>query len=114
MAEPEGDRTLGVLTKLDLMDAGTHALDILQNRGAFRLKLGFVGVVCRSQHDINRNLDMNEALKREAAFFREHPQYRHIAGRCGTPFLTRELNRVQKLCNLITCVHFVDSDAAYS
>lgn len=85
---------MGVLTKLDLMDAGTHALDILQNKGSFRLKLGFVGVVCRSQHDINRNLDMSEALKRESTFFREHPHYRHIAARCGTLFLSRELNRV--------------------
>lgn len=45
-------RTLGVLTKMDLMDAGTNALDILTGR-VYPLKLGFVGVVNRNQMDIN-------------------------------------------------------------
>ena len=27
--DPQGQRTIGILTELDLMDAGTHALDML-------------------------------------------------------------------------------------
>jgi len=45
--DPMGRRTIGVLTKLDLMDHGTNALDILSGR-VYPLKLGFIGVVNRS------------------------------------------------------------------
>jgi len=92
--DPTGSRTLGVLTKLDLMDAGTDAMDILRNCGSLRLKLGFVGVVNRSQHDINLNRPVAEALKGEMDFFRAHPQYRTLIPRCGSSFLAKELNKV--------------------
>jgi dynamin 1-like protein len=92
--DPSGSRTIGVLTKLDLMDAGTHAADILMNRASFRLKLGFIGVVNRSQHDINVNKPISEAARQEMEFFRNHTHYRHIAHRCGTQFLAKELNKV--------------------
>ncbi|CAI2165188.1 13719_t:CDS:10 [Funneliformis geosporum] len=91
--DPEGRRTIGVLTKLDLMDAGTNALDILTGR-VFPLKLGFIGVVNRSQQDIVGNKPMVEALKSEAEFFKHHPAYRSIASRCGTPFLSKTLNNI--------------------
>lgn len=96
-ADPGGTRTIGVLTKLDLMDAGTHAADILMNRAAFRLKLGFVGVVNRSQHDINVNKPICDAVRQEVEFFKTHPHYRAIAHRCGSRFLAKELNKVGPL-----------------
>jgi dynamin 1-like protein len=86
-----GRRTIGVLTKVDLMDHGTNALDILSGR-VYPLKLGFIGVVNRSQQDIQGNKPMDEALKAEADFFKHHPAYRNIANRCGTHFLARTLN----------------------
>jgi dynamin 1-like protein len=49
--DPTGERTIGVLTKIDLMDEGTNALDLLQNK-VYPLRLGYVGVVCRSQKHI--------------------------------------------------------------
>ena len=49
--DPMGERTIGVLTKLDIMDEGTNALDILRGK-VYPLKLGFVPVICRSQRDI--------------------------------------------------------------
>lgn len=82
-----------MLTKLDLMDAGTHALDVLNGR-VYPLKLGFIGVVNRSQQDINSNLDITEARKREEDFFAESPSYRNIAHRCGTKYLAKTLNNV--------------------
>lgn len=30
--DPKGERTIGVVTKLDLMDDGTDAVDVLSNR----------------------------------------------------------------------------------
>ncbi|KAG0246905.1 DNM1 protein [Mortierella sp. GBAus27b] len=91
--DPEAKRTIGVLTKLDLMDAGTNSLEILTGR-AYPLKLGFVGVVNRSQADIQNNKPMVEALKSETDFFQNHPAYRAIAHRCGTAFLTKTLNTI--------------------
>jgi len=52
LADPDGSRTIGVITKLDLMDAGTDASQILENK-LLPLKRGYVGVVNRSQKDID-------------------------------------------------------------
>ena len=89
--DPTGKRTIGVLTKLDLMDHGTNAMDILTGR-VYPLKLGFIGVVNRSQQDIQSGKSLAEALKAEAEFFRCHPAYRNMATRCGTQFLAKSLN----------------------
>lgn len=45
---PSGLRTIGVITKLDLMDDGTDARDVLENK-LLPLRRGYVGVVNRSQ-----------------------------------------------------------------
>jgi len=90
--DPTGKRTIGVLTKLDLMDHGTNALDILSGR-VYPLKLGFIGVVNRSQQDILSSKSMSDALSSEREFFRMHPAYRNIASRCGTQFLAKTLNQ---------------------
>jgi replication fork clamp-binding protein CrfC len=44
--DPEGNRTLGVLTKLDLMDKGTDAMNVLSGLH-IPLKHGWIGVVNR-------------------------------------------------------------------
>ncbi|KKF94452.1 Dynamin-related protein DNM1 [Ceratocystis platani] len=89
--DPLGRRTIGVLTKVDLMDHGTNALDILSGR-VYPLKLGFIGVVNRSQQDIQGNKPMEDALQAEMDFFKHHPAYRNISSRCGTQFLAKTLN----------------------
>ena len=45
--DPDGDRTIGVVSKIDLMDEGTDALELLQGN-LYPLKLGYYGVKCRS------------------------------------------------------------------
>ncbi|QEU62589.1 Dnm1 [Kluyveromyces lactis] len=91
--DPHGKRTIGVITKLDLMDQGTNALDILSGK-LYPLKLGFVGVVNRSQQDIQQNKSVEEALNSEEQFFAKHPVYRTISTRCGTRYLAKLLNQV--------------------
>ncbi|TFY55695.1 hypothetical protein EVG20_g9226 [Dentipellis fragilis] len=91
--DPQGRRTIGILTKLDLMDAGTNALDILTGR-IYPLRLGFIGVVNRSQQDINVEKSMADALESETQFFRDHPAYRNIAHKNGTKYLAKTLNQV--------------------
>jgi len=88
--DPEGLRTLGVLTKLDLMDQGTDALPIIRNE-MIPLKLGYIGVISRSQKDINENKPISESLKAERLFFERGP-YAQIAHQMGTSYLVRRLN----------------------
>ncbi|KAF2088222.1 hypothetical protein K490DRAFT_39989 [Saccharata proteae CBS 121410] len=90
--DPMGRRTIGVLTKLDLMDHGTNALDILSGR-VYPLKLGFIGVINRSQYDIQERKPLSDALQAEREFFRQHPAYRNMANRCGTQYLAKTLNQ---------------------
>lgn len=46
--DPRRERTIGVITKIDLMDEGTDALELLSNK-TYTLDLGYYGVKCRSQ-----------------------------------------------------------------
>ncbi|CAL1262969.1 unnamed protein product [Larinioides sclopetarius] len=96
--DPEGLRTIGVITKLDLMDDGTDARDILENK-LLPLRRGYIGVVNRSQRDIEGRKDIKMAMEAERKFFLSHPSYRHMADRMGTPHLQRVLN--QQLTNHI-------------
>ncbi|KAG7201975.1 hypothetical protein KM043_004670 [Ampulex compressa] len=89
--DPDGRRTLAVVTKLDLMDAGTDAIDILCGR-VIPVKLGIIGVVNRSQQDILNNKTIQEALKDEAAYLQR--KYPTLANRNGTPYLAKTLNRL--------------------
>ena len=63
-----GLRTIGVLTKLDLMDEGTDAREILENK-VLPLRRGYVGVVNRSQKDIEGRKDIKAAMAAERKFF---------------------------------------------
>ncbi|XP_062395934.1 dynamin-2-like [Sardina pilchardus] len=96
--DPQGLRTIGVITRLDLMDEGTDARDIFENK-LLPLRRGYIGVVNRSQKDIDGRKDISAALSAERKFFLSHPAYHHIAERMGTPFLQKALN--QQLTNHI-------------
>ncbi|XP_034086895.1 dynamin-like isoform X1 [Gymnodraco acuticeps] len=102
-----GLRTIGVITKLDLMDEGTDSRDILENK-LLPLHRGYIGVVNRSQKDIDGKKDIHAALAAEAAerkFFLSHPGYRHIAECMGTPHLQKTLNQVNAEFKRITTIN---------
>lgn len=84
--DPFGERTIGVVTKIDLMDEGTNALDILSGK-IIPLKLGYVGVVCRSQKDILQGRTIEDALKAEERFFKTSHVYSAAQSRLGIPYL---------------------------
>ncbi|XVF41383.1 hypothetical protein PTKIN_Ptkin01aG0276100 [Pterospermum kingtungense] len=90
--DPTGERTFGVLTKLDLMDKGTNALDVLEGR-SYRLQLPWVGIVNRSQADINRNVDMIVARRKEREYFATSPDYGHLASKMGSEYLAKLLSQ---------------------
>uniref|UniRef100_G3NJL0 Dynamin-1-like protein n=1 Tax=Gasterosteus aculeatus aculeatus TaxID=481459 RepID=G3NJL0_GASAC len=90
-SEENGRRTLAVVTKLDLMDAGTDAMDVLMGR-VIPVKLGIIGVVNRSQLDINQKKMVSDAIRDEYGFLQK--KYPSLANRNGTKYLARTLNRL--------------------
>ncbi|CAK9328595.1 unnamed protein product [Citrullus colocynthis] len=90
--DPKGERTFGVLTKIDLMDQGTNAVDILEGR-AYKLQFPWIGVVNRSQADINKSVDMIAARRREREYFATSPEYQHMASRMGSEHLGKMLSK---------------------
>ena len=67
----EGVRTIGVLTKIDIMDSGTDAISMVKGMDV-HLRLGFVGVKNRSKQDIMDNMSVKDALKQETEWFKNH------------------------------------------
>ncbi|KAL2887860.1 Vacuolar protein sorting-associated protein 1 [Ceratocystis lukuohia] len=91
--DPEGQRTIGVLTKVDLMEEGSDVVDILAGR-IIPLRLGYVPVVNRGQRDIDNKKPIQAALENEKNFFENHKAYRNKSPYCGTPYLARKLNLI--------------------
>nr|XP_019601315.1 PREDICTED: interferon-induced GTP-binding protein Mx2 [Rhinolophus sinicus]XP_019601316.1 PREDICTED: interferon-induced GTP-binding protein Mx2 [Rhinolophus sinicus]XP_019601317.1 PREDICTED: interferon-induced GTP-binding protein Mx2 [Rhinolophus sinicus]XP_019601318.1 PREDICTED: interferon-induced GTP-binding protein Mx2 [Rhinolophus sinicus] len=92
--DPEGDRTIGILTKPDLVDKGTEKLvvNVVQNL-TYRLKKGYMIVKCRGQQDITNKLSLAEATKKEMMFFQSHPYFRALLeeGKATVPRLAERL-----------------------
>ncbi len=78
-----------MLTKLDIMDRGTDASAMLRNQ-IVPLRLGYIGMVNRSQMDINLKRSIRDAGAAEAAFFESHPEYQEVAFLSPKPVLTQE------------------------
>ena len=108
--DPEGQRTIGVLTKVDLMDEGTDVVDILAGR-IIPLRLGYVPVVNRGQRDIENKRAISFALENEKNFFENHRAYKNKSSYCGTPYLARKLNLVRSLITLYQ--HILTSEDPY-
>lgn len=90
--DPQYQRTLGIITKIDLMDKGTDCMDILNNK-LFPLKFGYIGVVLRSQYDINCNKTLFDGIKSERDYFNGHPLYSKC-NKLGIPVLISTLQEV--------------------
>uniref|UniRef100_A0A2H8TZS4 Dynamin-1-like protein n=1 Tax=Melanaphis sacchari TaxID=742174 RepID=A0A2H8TZS4_9HEMI len=86
--DPSGDRTIAVVTKIDIMDAGTNARELLSGE-VIPVKLGIIGVINRSQKDINDEKTMIDSLKDENTFFNTF--YPDIAQNHGTDVLGKQL-----------------------
>uniref|UniRef100_A0AAZ3NPX9 Uncharacterized protein n=1 Tax=Oncorhynchus tshawytscha TaxID=74940 RepID=A0AAZ3NPX9_ONCTS len=77
--DPEGTRTLAILTKPDLIDPGAekNVLEIVHNRVIF-LSMGYVIVKCRGQKQIDENMSIVRAIEEELEFFRNHEHFRSL------------------------------------
>uniref|UniRef100_A0A671MUZ9 Si:dkeyp-110c12.3 n=1 Tax=Sinocyclocheilus anshuiensis TaxID=1608454 RepID=A0A671MUZ9_9TELE len=96
--DPDGLRTLAILTKPDLIDKGAEAdiLQVLQGK-VVPLKKGYTIVRCRGQSDINENVSLVEATRQEKEFFAKHTQFSYLLEEqratipCLSTRLTKEL-----------------------
>lgn len=81
--DPRGERTIGVITKMDLVDP-ERGLSMLKDK-KYPLRLGYVGVVCRIPQTatlFSRGTGniTSAILKNENAYFSAHPEFGPDAG----------------------------------
>lgn len=92
--DPEGKRTMGVLTKLDLMNEGTSAKEALLGQQV-KLGLGFIAVRNRTQKELNvEKIGLQESYEREINYFSSHPVYKRMKDHTGTPTLLTKVSKV--------------------
>ncbi|XP_063069871.1 interferon-induced GTP-binding protein Mx-like isoform X2 [Engraulis encrasicolus] len=94
--DPDGQRSLGILTKPDLVDKGAEegVVNTLRNE-VIPLKKGYMVVKCRGQLDINDNMTLTKALDKERKFFTDHTHFNIFLdeGRASIPHLSERLTR---------------------
>jgi GTP-binding protein EngB required for normal cell division len=95
--DSEGKRTIGILTKLDLMNEGTDVTNYLENRVSkdLQLKLGYFGIKNRSKMDMS-SMNVLDGLKSEHEFFKNHRIYSNnkYKDNLGIPSLCKNLSSV--------------------
>lgn len=91
--DPGHQRTVGVLTKVDIMDKGTDAMAILTGQ-EMPLVHGWVPVISRSQQDIVRGKTIADALRDERQWFEQSPIYHSVSSQAGTAQLAIKCNRL--------------------
>lgn len=94
--DPSGERTIGVMTKPDLIDEGAEpeVISVLTNKRK-PLKLGYVMLRNRSQREVAECISSAEARKREAEFFDTSSVFSRIDKRLlGVDQLTSKLTSV--------------------
>ncbi|MQL74205.1 hypothetical protein Taro_006578 [Colocasia esculenta] len=78
---------------------------VLEGR-SYRLQHPWVGIVNRSQADINKNVDMMAARRREREYFTSSPDYGHLASKMGSEYLAKLLSKAQLYTILELCRAF--------
>ena len=92
--DPKGIRTIGVITKIDIMDKGTSAKRMIEGKDV-ALRLGFIGIKNRSQQDIIDRIPVKVAQEREALYFSTHQIYSTMPQNLlGIGNLTNKLTKI--------------------
>uniref|UniRef100_A0A8C5D768 Interferon-induced GTP-binding protein Mx n=1 Tax=Gouania willdenowi TaxID=441366 RepID=A0A8C5D768_GOUWI len=104
VVDPDGERTLGILTKPDLVDKGTEetVIEIVHNE-IINLKKGYMIVKCRGQKEIAEKVSLSDAIQREKDFFARHANFSvlHEEGYATIPKLAEKLT--------LELVHHIES-----
>jgi len=92
--DPKGIRTIGVITKIDIMDKGTNAKRMIEGKDV-PLRLGFIGIKNRSQQDIIDRISVKAAAEKEQLYFGTHPVYSTMTqNMLGIANLTSKLTKI--------------------
>ncbi|EGZ10823.1 hypothetical protein PHYSODRAFT_304565 [Phytophthora sojae] len=92
-ADPNGTRTIAVVTKVDLVDTGAELAvhELLLNKKK-RMHLGYHAVKCRSQRELTKGTSIEKGVANELAFFGQHEYWRKLPTHLwGVPRLSERL-----------------------
>ncbi|CUV04706.1 unnamed protein product [Cryptosporidium hominis] len=82
--DPEGVRTIGVLSKLDTVENYSTTLQVLSNQ-SYPLNRGYVAVMCRdSRQKAGGPRSLRASLNDEKSFFENNSKLKSYQSRCGT------------------------------
>ena len=70
-------RTLGIVTKIDIMDNGTYCSKLLLNQ-EIPLNFGYVGVLNRTKAERINKMPIEEKYEKEKIFFNNHKIYNKV------------------------------------
>ena len=93
--DPNGDRTIGVLTKLDNLHSGSDrrsVAEILQNKSK-PLKLGYVGIVNRTQDEIDNNAGAEKSKENERRTL-DQPEFQKLKSSVGIDVLRQRIIKI--------------------
>ncbi|KAK6590858.1 hypothetical protein RS030_111895 [Cryptosporidium xiaoi] len=91
--DPEGKRTIGVLSKLDTVENYTSLIQILNNK-LYPLSRGHIAVMCRDLKQRNSGIkSLRASLNEERNFFENNINLKAVINRCGTYNLIKTLQR---------------------
>ena len=92
--DTSGSRTLGVITKLDIMDEGSDVRNLLLNE-EIPLKFGYVGVKNHSKKDLVGGLSVEASSEIEREFFKYHQLFKKSpSDLLGTEILINKLSKL--------------------
>lgn len=96
--DPTGARTLGVATKCDIVGGDSDIVSKLKMERAsdIKLKLGFVGVRCRSPAEVKNNTSNKDMMVAEQQLFRTHPVF---GGKLGKDYFGMD-TLVSRICTV--------------
>ena len=91
--DSKNERSIGVLTKIDLMNENSDVMNYLNNEISNNLKLNFGYFAVKNK--TNENINYIEHHKNEAEYFNNHNIYKHAEkSRIGTVNLSIELSNI--------------------
>ena len=96
--DPNGERTIGILTKVDLMNDNTDVKKYLLNDNNvskdLRLKYGYYAV--RNKTPNEKKISILEGFKKEQEYFNKHPIYSRLSNKSnlGIPNMTNTISNI--------------------
>eukprot|EP00658_Telonema_sp_P-2_P001830 TRINITY_DN10683_c0_g1_i1.p1 TRINITY_DN10683_c0_g1~~TRINITY_DN10683_c0_g1_i1.p1 ORF type:complete len:722 (+),score=205.80 TRINITY_DN10683_c0_g1_i1:73-2166(+) len=110
----QGSRTIGVMTKVDLMNADTDVSSYVHGNipQALQLKYGYFLVKNRSTSEVKKGITVHQGFEQERGFFAGHKVYSKMGdARMGVPRLGEALSEIlveQLKAHLPSIIHEID------